>query len=160
MEIEKKYLVRTLPEDLKEHPHDELIQAYLCTNPVIRIRKKNDNYILTIKSSGLMIREEAEYPLPEDSFNRLLSKVEGNIIEKTRYLIPEKDGLTIELDIFHGSFEGFIMAEVEFKDIKQAEGYTPPAWFGKEVTRDPRFQNSCLSQLDQAGIRAFLTSLI
>ena len=156
MEIEKKYLITSLPQHLEDYPHDRISQAYVSTNPVIRIRKLNDEYILTVKSSGLMVREEHEYPISEESFNNLLTKTEGNIIKKTRYRIPEKDGLTIELDIFEGAFEGMVMAEVEFNDINQAQTYTPPGWFGKEVTKDHRFHNSYLSGLEAEEIKRFL----
>lgn len=156
MEIERKYLIKSLPENLNDYPHDMISQAYICTNPVIRIRKKNEKYILTVKSSGMMVREETELDIPEESFYKLLTKAEGNIIKKTRYYIPEKDGLTIELDIFEGKFEGMIMAEVEFPDITQAQSYTPPSWFGEEVTNDRRFHNSSLSLMNLDEIIDFL----
>lgn len=156
MEIERKFLIKKLPEHINSYPCDMIRQAYICTDPVIRIRQKNDQYILTVKSSGLLAREEVEFPLKGDSFINLMNKAEGNIIEKKRYRIPEKDGLTIELDIFQGVFEGFIMAEVEFPDLDRAAAYTAPSWFGKEVTKDPRFHNSALSRLDPQGIREFL----
>ena len=106
-----------------------------------------------------MVREETEFSIPKESFDKLLAKAEGNIIKKTRYRIPEKDGLTIELDIFEGAFEGLVMAEVEFTDIKQATDYTPPGWFGEEVTTDHRFHNSCLSLLKPEEIKEFLAAL-
>ena len=159
IEIERKYLIPVLPEHINEYPHDSISQAYISTNPVIRIRKKNESYILTVKSSGLMVREETEFSISKESYDNLQNKAEGNIIKKTRYRIPEKDGLTIELDIFEGAFEGLVMAEVEFTDINQAEDYTPPAWFGKEVTHDHHFHNSYLSLLKPGEIKAFLDRL-
>lgn len=156
MEIERKFLVKALPDHLDSYPHDTIRQAYICTDPVIRIRQKNDQYILTVKSSGLLAREEVELPLSCESFSQLMAKAEGNIIEKTRYRIPEKDSLVIELDLFHGDYEGLIMAEVEFPDLNQANNYTPPAWAGKEVTRDPAYHNSTLSRLTAEQIRDFL----
>ena len=38
MEIERKYLIKKLPEDLAQYPHMEMEQAYLCTEPVVRVR--------------------------------------------------------------------------------------------------------------------------
>ena len=40
MEIERKYLIKKLPEDLAQYPHMEMEQAYLCTEPVVRVRKR------------------------------------------------------------------------------------------------------------------------
>lgn len=50
MEIEKKFLVRKLPENLTQYSVKHMEQGYLCTDPVLRIRKSNDRYILTYKS--------------------------------------------------------------------------------------------------------------
>lgn len=161
MEIERKFLVKkeNIPKNLKTYPHDELEQAYLITNPVLRIRKKNHSYILTYKGAGLMKREEAEFPLTKDSYTKLLSKTEGNIITKTRYRIPERENLTIELDIFSGIFTGLFLAEIEFPDEETALAYTPPIWFAKEVTNDSTFQNSTLSSMNEKETAGLLSSL-
>ena len=74
MEIERKYLLKRPPHSLSDYPCSKIQQAYLCTEPVIRIRKKDDNYILTYKSAGLMEREELEVPLTEASYHHLLKK--------------------------------------------------------------------------------------
>ena len=57
MEIERKFLVTTPPENYGSFPLHEIEQAYLCTEPVVRIRKEDDNYYLTYKSKGLLARE-------------------------------------------------------------------------------------------------------
>ncbi|MCR5214856.1 MAG: CYTH domain-containing protein [Eubacterium sp.] len=146
MEIEKKFLIKELPENIDSYPHHDISQGYISTDPVVRIRQKGQKYILTIKSSGLLARTEIEKALTKEEFDSLKPMVKGNIIEKTRYLIPEKDDLTIELDIFHGLFEGLIMAEVEFPSIEKAQSYVPRDFFSKEVTDDPAYQNSSMSQ--------------
>ena len=60
LEIERKFLVKreNLPENLEQYPSKAIEQGYLCTEPVVRIRKSNDNYFLTYKSKGLLAREE------------------------------------------------------------------------------------------------------
>ena len=99
MEIERKYLIKKLPEDLAQYPHMEMEQAYLCTEPVVRVRKEGADYVLTYKSKGLMVREEYNLQLTKESYEHLLGKADGTVITKTRYRIPEKNGLTIELDM-------------------------------------------------------------
>ena len=155
MEIERKFLVKQLPDQLDRYPHDELCQAYVCTSPVIRVRKKNDEYILTLKSGGLLAREEIEMPIDASTFDHLKGKRDGMLISKTRYKIPEKDDLLIELDLFHEEYEGFRMAEVECESGEQARAYTPPAWFGKDVTHNPRFHNSQLCSNSPRQVEAF-----
>ena len=140
MEIERKFLIKELP-DLSKYDYVDIEQGYLCTHPVVRIRKKNDKYILTYKGSGLLAHEEIEANLTEDGYNHLVKKIDGNLIVKKRYLIP-LEPYTIELDVFSGHMEGLIMAEVEFPTVEEANSFTPPAWFAKEVTDDRRYHNS------------------
>lgn len=148
MEIERKFLVakENLPSDLCSFPCEKIQQGYLCTQPVVRIRKSDDTYYLTYKSKGLMVREEYNLPLTEEAYLHLSAKADGILIAKTRYKIPEKDGLTIELDVFDAPYQGLYLAEVEFSSEEAAISYTPPAWFGEEVTHSPRYHNSNLSR--------------
>ncbi len=159
MEIERKYLIRRLPENLDAYPHDRISQGYVCTSPVIRIRQKNEEYILTVKSEGFLAREEVEMPLSPESFSHLSKKTDGIIIEKTRYKIPESHGYVIELDVFHGVYEGFIMAEIEFPDIEASSQYEAPDWFFKDVTMDSRFHNSNLSRRTPEEVKDFLAQI-
>ena len=70
-EIERKFLIKNLPENLENFTHYEIRQGYISTDPTIRLRQQDDNYILTVKSAGLMKKEEYELDLTEDQFNRL-----------------------------------------------------------------------------------------
>ena len=146
MEIERKYLVSRVPGDLSQYKCRIIEQGYLSTSPVIRVRRDNDDYILTYKGSGLMAREEYNLPLNAESYEHLLRKADGNIITKHRYEIPDGMGHTIELDIFDGAFAGTIVAEVEFDSIEDANSYTPPEWFVKDVTNDTSYHNSNMSK--------------
>lgn len=152
MEIEKKYLVNQPPEDLSSYPSFELEQCYLCKSPTLRIRRKGDDYILTYKNrvkpangnEKLCVSEETELPLTEESYEHLREKADGKIITKTRYYIPYM-GYQIELDIFHGDYEGFYLAEVEFPTEEESVDFLPPEWFGEDVSGDFRYTNSYLS---------------
>ncbi|MBQ5677077.1 MAG: CYTH domain-containing protein [Lachnospiraceae bacterium] len=146
MEIERKYLPKYLPENLEQYKSKKIAQGYLCTSPVVRIRRSNDDYYLTYKGGGMMAREEYNLPLTKDAYDHLLPKIDGLLIEKTRYLIPLEDGYTAELDIFEGALEPLILVEVEFESIDAANSYTPPEWFGEDVTNSPNYHNSYLSQ--------------
>lgn len=150
MEIERKFLIKKeqLPENLSQYPCLHIEQGYLCTEPVVRIRRQNDEYYLTYKSKGLLSREEYNLPLTEDAYYHLKEKADGIVICKDRYVIPEKDGLSIELDIFHEAYEGLLLAEVEFSSEEEAKSYMPPAWFGEDVTYSSKYHNSTLSKGD------------
>lgn len=147
MEIERKFLIENPPETYRRFPFRQIEQAYLCTDPVVRIRREDSSYYLTYKSKGLLSREEYNLPLTEDAYLHLRQKADGNILTKKRYLLPVngRPDLTIELDVFEGKFAGLILAEVEFASEEDADAFTPPDWFSKDVTLSGEYQNSRLS---------------
>ncbi len=153
VEIERKFLIPpgNLPENYQSYPCHVIEQGYLCVAPVVRIRRSDDTYYLTYKSRGFLSRDEYNLPLDQASYEHMRKKVDGILLHKTRYEIPERDGLTIELDIFGAPYEGLCLAEVEFSSVEQAKSYTPPAWFGEDVTESGRYANSRLSRLDQTA---------
>ena len=73
---------------------------------------------------------------------------DGIVIIKRRYLIPLDGGLTCELDVFHGKYEGLLLAEVEFSSKEEAAAFVPPTWFDTEVTFDSRYHNSNMSKAE------------
>lgn len=77
MEIERKYLIDKLPFDVTVYPSHEIEQAYLNTEPVLRVRRQDETYYLTYKSKGLMAREEYNLPLNADAYAHLLEKADG-----------------------------------------------------------------------------------
>lgn len=146
MEIERKYLLHQLPEDLNRCPSHKIEQGYLCTEPVVRIRRQDDEYWLTYKSKGLMVREEYNLPLTSEAYEHLKSKTDGLLIAKTRYLMPLGNSLTAEVDVFEEEYEGLFLAEVEFSSEEEANAFCPPDWFGPDVTFSTAYHNSTLSR--------------
>lgn len=163
MEIERKFLVSFVKENLSEYKCRLIEQGYLSCEPVVRVRRDNDEYYLTYKSKGFISREEYNLPLSKEAYEHLLSKADGNIITKKRYEIPidyathmdseitkkhpeHKENLVIELDIFEGVFSGTILAEVEFDSEEEALGFIMPDWFAKDVSKDTNYHNSTMSQ--------------
>ena len=128
MEIERKYRIAALPEHYRSYPVRAIEQAYLCTDPVVRVRRDGDEYYLT--------------------YRHLLEKADGIVLTKDRYRIPMTGTyahLTIELDVFSGVYDGLILAEVEFPTVEEAEAFVPPEWFTEDVTMSGEYQNSRLS---------------
>lgn len=146
MEIERKYLVKSLPENLEQYEQKRISQGYICTNPVVRIRRSNDDYFLTYKSCGLMAREEYEMPLTAEAYEHMLPKIDGILIDKIRYMIPLNEKHVAELDIFQGTLTPLRLVEVEFESIEEANAFVPPAWFGDDVTNSGEYHNSNLSK--------------
>ena len=155
MEIERKFLVsrEDCPVDLATCTSIEMVQGYLSTSPVVRVRKEGDLWVLTYKSPGRMARQEENLPLTPEAGEHLLGKADGYVIAKKRYLLPSGQTdpasgreLTIELDLFEGEFDPLCYAEVEFDSVESAKSYTPPEWFGRDVTEEVGYSNSDLSK--------------
>lgn len=163
MEIEKKFLVRDIPDELENAEKWEISQGYLCTlenAPTIRIRKVNDLYNLTYKSRAgvkqernVIINQEEEFPITRECFEHLAGKVDGHLITKTRYRFPIGVRDVAELDIFHGALEGLCLVEVEFSTIQDAKDFIAPDWFGEDVSDDASFRNASLA-IRAVGIQA------
>ena len=145
MEIERKFLVKYIPEYLEKYPKKEIEQSYISTDPTIRLRKSNTSFILTVKGKGTIAREEFELELSEKQYLSLIKKIETPILVKTRYLIPLESGYTAELDIYKGELEGLTTVEVEFPTVKEAENFIPPIWFSSDISTDNRYKNTNLS---------------
>lgn len=151
MEIERKFKLCRLPERLEQYETWEIEQGYLCEKGcTLRVRRTDGRYCLTLKlrrkqpGTSALVNVEEEYPIPREAYEHLLAKADGNRICKTRYRIPLADGLTAELDRFHGKLEGLQFVEVEFPDLETSDRFAPPDWFGEEVTFDPAYRNSRL----------------
>lgn len=144
MEIERNFLVKTLPEGLDSYKCKHIEQGYLNTNPDVRIRKSDEDYILTYKGDGMLCREEYNLPLTKEAYEHLKAKIDGTLIQKRRYLIPLADRLMAELDIFEGKLAPLQLVEVEFETKEDAERFAPPVWFGEDVTFDKNYKNNSL----------------
>lgn len=149
-EIERKFRVLRLPEDLERFPSSRIQQGYL-TLPgelsTIRVRKMDEGCFLTVKQSrkkGSLLRDEVEMPIDENYFQPLWNLTEGRRIEKRRYFLPWQE-YTIELDLFEGNLQGLVLAEVEFESEEKTDNLPLPSWFGEELSRDFRYTNSHLA---------------
>lgn len=145
-EIEKKFLIRNCPVDLDSCEYHEIEQGYLCTKPVVRIRRQDEEYYLTYKGAGLMVREEYNLPLTKEAYEHLKEKADGKLISKRRYLIP-LGNYTIELDHFSSPIPNLWLAEVEFPSEEEALAFEKPDWFVEDVTGNPMYHNSNMSRL-------------
>ena len=154
LEIERKWLIEHIPDNISQYPHTDIVQGYLCTNPVVRVRRDGESCYLTYKGKGAVFREEYNLPLTLEACNTLLEKCDGILIEKTRYRISMDKGLVAELDIFHGIYEGRVYVEVEFESTEYADAFDVPEWFGTEVTGMDGYSNA-----DLANGKAQATSL-
>ena len=146
LEIERKFLVKSLDFKQEAVKSTRIVQAYLNSHPErsVRIRIKGEKGILTVKGKGNTSgtsRFEWEKEIAIADAESLLLLCEKGSINKTRYEIIAGEH-TFEVDEFYDSNEGLIIAEVELKD--ENETFEKPDWLGEEVTGDNRYYNSQL----------------
>jgi CYTH domain-containing protein len=142
-EIERKFLVKSLPSNLKRSRHFVIEQGYLATESAgrqVRLRKTHKTATLTFKVGRNNHREEREIRLTPKQFAALWPGTAGRRLRKVRYEIPWED-LLIELDIYRGRHAGLIVAEVEFPNVASCRAFEPPCWFGREVTGENHYSN-------------------
>ena len=142
-EIERKFLVRQIPEKLKHRRHYQIAQGYLASEPGgrhVRLRKKGKTASLTFKVGRGAHREEREIKLSAKQFTALWPATVGRRLYKVRYEMPWKN-LLIEIDIYRRKHRGLVVAEVEFPNRTACRKFKAPAWFGREVTGNKRYSN-------------------
>ena len=142
-EIERKFLVKWLPDDLKGSRSFVIEQGYLATESAgrqVRLRKRGHAASLTFKLRRGNHREEREIKLTPKQFATLWPGTAGRRLRKVRYEIPWENVL-IELDIYRGRHAGLVVAEVEFPDRASCRRFKAPWWFGREVTGEKRYSN-------------------
>lgn len=149
-EIEHKYLLRG--DDYRSLATKQYVirQGYLSVggplSRTVRVRRKGEKAYLTIKSpapEGHIGRFEWEREIAVEDAEALFTQCVCPLIDKVRYIVPY-EGVTIEVDEFHGLNEGLVLAEIELESETQT--FSVPAWIGEDVTSDARYYNSYLTQ--------------
>ena len=146
MEIERKYLVTSDSYKQMAVARYHICQGYISREKTgtVRIRITDDKAYLTIKgkpAAGHFARYEWEKEIDVQEAKELMQLCQGTIIDKTRWIIPAKEGgLKWEVDEFHGKHEGLTLAEIELTSEEQE--VEKPDFVGEDVTSDPRYYNA------------------
>jgi CYTH domain-containing protein len=145
IEIERKFLVKG---DFHSFAVKKsvIVQGYLCASVErsVRVRIKDDRAWLTVKgpaNENGFSHAEFEYPIPLNDAGEMMQLGES-VIEKDRYYVPVGKH-TYEVDVFHGVYEGLVVAELELQS--ESEPFDKPEWLGEEVTGDERYYNAYLA---------------
>lgn len=144
IEIEHKYLVTDESYKRMAFKALDIRQGYLSRVPerTVRVRTKGEKGYLTVKGKNEGdSRLEFEYEVPLADAVEMLGLCEKGILEKTRWFV-DYEGLTWEIDEYHGAKEGLTVAEVEIP--QSGMEYHKPPFIGKNVTGDPAYYNSNL----------------
>ena len=163
IEIEKTFLIKKIPQKLSSYKSVTIRQGYISSTPSpLRIRQKGDKYELTkkipLKDGDFSSVNEINIPLTKEEFNKLWTLIEKSL-EKIRYLVPIKDNLVAELDVYQKDLKGFSGVEVEFVSKKQMNAFIPPEWFGADITQKDFSANSFLAGKSFSDIEKHLRKL-
>ena len=149
VEIERKFLLTSLPEAVRVVPGERVEQGYLAIGSdgvEVRVRRRAGACTLTVKSGpGGASRVEEELTLDPAQFASLWGLSAGRRVEKTRHVVPLDGALSAEVDVYAGALAGLLTAEVEFASEAASRAFDPPDWFGAEVTGDARYANQSLA---------------
>ena len=151
VEIERKFVLPAAPPELDQVPGEPIRQGYVAIaedGVEVRVRRRGDKTLLTVKSGPGEIRVEEEFPIDERRFEALWSLTEGRRLSKTRHLVPLGD-LTAEVDVYEDRLAGLVTAEVEFPSREASARFVAPEWLGREVTDDARYANQSLARRDR-----------
>ncbi len=148
-EIERKFLVKTLPPEFERSAGVAIEQGYLALEPHgrhVRLRKKGAAFFITAKGApNGFARDELETELSPGQFDALWPLTAGRRLRKTRHEIPW-NGLTVEIDVYGGINDGLVVAEVEFETVEEAHGFEPPEWLGRDVSGEAAYSNPNLAR--------------
>jgi CYTH domain-containing protein len=165
LEIERRYLLKTFPEDLLEAANGWLITDRYLPDTRLRLRHMksvsgNENiYKLTQKyRSAIQNPSETTITnlyLTEEEY-RQLESLEGKIIRKKRYPCSLQNH-NFSIDVFEGRHQGLILAELEFERQSELGEIALPVFAIKDVTDDPFFTGGNLVTMTDAEFRQGLS---
>lgn len=175
-EIERKYQVKYLPEDLKIEKVTNIKQCFIYHDKrtIVRLRKittlNNDvtpkvEYIYTVKTKGNLEykngetigkKYEIESNISEEEYSELAERKISSSMDKTRIVAPIGNNLKAEIDIYYGYLEGFLTLEVEFENEEEANQFIKPDWFGEELGYK-EFSNRKLSEMTREEFESKVT---
>ncbi|MFJ1867961.1 adenylate cyclase [Streptomyces sp. NPDC088097] len=147
LEIERKFLLDgfTPPSSVAAEPIEQGYIAITADGTEVRLRSIAGAYVLGVKrGTGSLARTEVECPLTESEFDELWPSTAGARLVKTRYAVP-LDATTAYVDVYAESLAGLHTVEVEFGSEEEAADFTPPTWFGREITGVKRYKNRVLA---------------
>lgn len=157
-EIERQFLCRAVDPAALTRADAVLTieQGYLTADdPAVRVRRRNEDWILTVKTGRGLVREEVEAEIDRAAGQALLVMAGERRLEKIRYRIG-----AWELDLFAGKLEGLILLEVE---LPGEDAPTPPYPQGvdviREVTEKSEYRNQVLAGLTPEEARRLVEGL-
>jgi CHAD domain-containing protein/CYTH domain-containing protein len=150
MEIERKYLLKGLPETMPGVESLVIRQGYLPGERLVeRLRAvkagEQETYYRTVKVGSGLVRTELEEETSDAVFRKMWPLTTGKRLTKRRHRVPNGE-LTWEIDEF--TDRRLVLAEVELPEAGtevEIPGWLQP-YVDREVTGEVEFLNSTLAK--------------
>lgn len=161
VELERTFLLKTVPANLKDCNSIEIIDAYIpssVAHPVLRLRKRGNVFEMTKKypviEDDSSEQKEETISLSEEEFLSLL-KIDSKKSRKTRYYYPV-DNKTAEIDIFLDDLEGLALVDFEFSSNQEKSDFIMPDFCLADVTQEESVAGGFLAGKKYSDIESFL----
>src|SRR3989338_6327279 len=149
IELEKTYLLKYFPEDIKEKPSIEIFDIYIpktVDHPHLRIRKRGDVCEITKKEplDGKDSSEQSEHTisLTDEEFSAL-KNVDGKKLHKIRCKYPYGENMA-EIDVYQDDFKGLVFVDFEFKTREEKDTFIMPDFCLVETTQEKIRHYKCV----------------
>ncbi len=159
-EIERRWIIETIPDQITHSIRREVGYVFNKDGEmrIVKKYKPNDTkYLITIKTDGTLTRKEWQERIPEWAMKVAWPRTRSRRLEITRHF-ADYHGNVLEIDEYHGRFNGLIKLEIEFGDETDASAFVLPSWIGRawEVTTDIRFNNKNMAAMKKAQAKALI----
>jgi CYTH domain-containing protein len=141
IELEKTYLAKYLPDDLKSYKYEEMEDLYLpkgSAHARLRIRKKGNIFCITKKEpvvgQNSSVHTENTILLNDKEY-KAFDNLNGDRINKKRFNYSYQ-GQNCEIDVFTGKLSGLVLVDFEFSDVKDLINFKMPDFCLVDVTEE------------------------
>lgn len=150
LEIERKYLLKQLPEEMPEATAVQIEQGYLPGERLVeRLRAvengKQRSYFRTVKVGAGLVRTELEEQTTTEIFKAMWPFTKGKRLTKRRHRVRQGE-VAWEIDEF--TDRDLVLAEIELPsadtEVEIPEWLRP--WIEREVTGEVAYLNSTLAK--------------
>ncbi|MBT5021581.1 hypothetical protein HOK51_00305 [Candidatus Woesearchaeota archaeon] len=142
IELEKTFLAKTLPDNLKNCKFKEIIDVYIpktSEHPKLRLRKNGDKFEFTKKNpvndDDASHQKEQTIILTETEFNVLNLQLEGKQVRKLRYFYEHNEQIA-EFDIFQNELKGLVLIDFEFPNMDEKDNFQMPDFCLFDITQE------------------------
>ena len=165
LEIECRYLLNKIPEDLFDSPNGWLITDRYFPNSRLRLRHmqslSGDEQIYKLTQKYRSENQTAyettitNVYLTEAEYNHF-EALEAKVLKKRRYPYSLPN-YSLSIDVFEGRHQGLILAELELEKKAEADEFVLPSFVLKDVTDDPFFTGGNLVTMTEEEFRKGLS---